>query len=425
MLDFLFFLMYDMFMMKNLIKNIELNYQGNPPNQAGFFYDFFIVTEKINRFTKQLSSLTGGYFPIILQFSHQHEKKSSQLIKMKRSQSTHIKERKMNAMKTVKFTMATGLYTVLIIWLYAQEQSFIVALMALIALTVCLMILNMIVNAIHRSYLFESKKNERAKALEAIRTYEFPVLVKNRVMLDNKLSEEQFEHLARGMKQYFAICAYEIHSGTLKNKKILMPSRIVDELWHEFILSTRDYKKFCDTVFNGTFLHHLPAGTSEIGDESKALKHTYRTAEKIMEYGLNWTIKGVLTLFALDSWLEITNGFIYGPNEMAYLKTEVEMEKKSLDADNYSSGDSGYFNAWLWSSSINDNTSYNEYVSCNIPTTAYSVHSMSYDTGSSTDTDSSSSSHHSCSSHSCSSSSCSSSSCSSSSCSSCSSCGGC
>lgn len=417
--------MYDMFMMKNLIKNIELNSQGNPPIQVGFFYAFFIITEKLDSVTQQVSSLTGGYFPIILKFSHQHEKKSSCLIKMKRSQSTHIKERKMNAMKTVKFTMAAGLYTVLIIWLYAQEQSFIVALMALIALTVTLMMFNMIINALHRSYLFEFKKNERAKALEAIRTYEFPVLVKNRVMSDNTLSEEQFEHLARGMKQYFAICAYEIHSGTLKNKKILMPSRIVDELWHEFILSTRDYKKFCDTVFNGTFLHHLPAGTSDIGDESKALKHTYRTAEKIMEYGLDWTIKGVLTLFALDSWLEITNGFIYGPDEIAHLKTEVALEKKSLDADNYNSGDGGYFNAWLWSSSINDNTSYSEYVSCNIPTATYSSHSTSHDSGSSTDSGSSSHSHHSCSSHSCSSSSCSSSSCSSSSCSSCSSCGGC
>lgn len=412
-----------MCMMKKLIKNIELNSQGNPPSQAGFFYVFFIMVEEKHQLLMALF-FKGGYFPIILEFSHQHEKKDSLLIEVKINQCTHIKERNMNAINIVKGTVATGAYTALIIRLYSEDDSFLVALMTLIALTICLMIVNSIFASLHRSYLFNLKKNERTKALEAIRTYEFPVLVKNKVMIENNLSEEQFEHVAHGMKQYFAICAYEIHSGTLKNKKILMPSKMVDELWHEFILSTRDYKKFCDTVFAGTFLHHLPAGTAEIGDEKKALKHTYRTAEKVMEYGLNWTIMGMITLFAIDAWLKVHNGFIYNSEDMENLKKEVLAEKKTLDSDNYSSGDSSYFNAWLWSSSMNDNTSYGSYVTCNIPTDSYSSHS-SIDSGGNSG-DSSGGSHHSCSSHSCSSSSCSSSSCSSSSCgSSCSSCGGC
>lgn len=31
----------------------------------------------------------------------------------------------------------------------------------------------------------------------------------------------------------------------------------VDDMWHEFILFTKDYAAFCDRYF-GTFLHHLP-----------------------------------------------------------------------------------------------------------------------------------------------------------------------
>ncbi len=37
-----------------------------------------------------------------------------------------------------------------------------------------------------------------------------------------------------------------------------MPSQVVDDAWHEFILSTRIYGDFCRRAF-GYFLHHTPA----------------------------------------------------------------------------------------------------------------------------------------------------------------------
>lgn len=36
-----------------------------------------------------------------------------------------------------------------------------------------------------------------------------------------------------------------------------MPSRLVDDMWHELLLHTRDYAAFCDAAF-GRFLHHEP-----------------------------------------------------------------------------------------------------------------------------------------------------------------------
>lgn len=36
-----------------------------------------------------------------------------------------------------------------------------------------------------------------------------------------------------------------------------MPSILVDDLWHEMLLHTRDYAAFCDAAF-GRFLHHEP-----------------------------------------------------------------------------------------------------------------------------------------------------------------------
>jgi len=39
----------------------------------------------------------------------------------------------------------------------------------------------------------------------------------------------------------------------------LAPSREVDALWHNFILNTRSYHRFCQAVY-GEYLHHVPAG---------------------------------------------------------------------------------------------------------------------------------------------------------------------
>lgn len=39
-----------------------------------------------------------------------------------------------------------------------------------------------------------------------------------------------------------------------------MPSTLADDMWHEFLLHTRDYAAFCDAAF-GQFLHHEPEST--------------------------------------------------------------------------------------------------------------------------------------------------------------------
>lgn len=44
-----------------------------------------------------------------------------------------------------------------------------------------------------------------------------------------------------------------------KSNKILTPSIHVDNAWHEFILHTRSYEKFCQKNF-AKFIHHTPGG---------------------------------------------------------------------------------------------------------------------------------------------------------------------
>ena len=42
-----------------------------------------------------------------------------------------------------------------------------------------------------------------------------------------------------------------------------MPSKAVDEAWHEMILITREYTYFCERAF-GRYLHHNPDSTIDV-----------------------------------------------------------------------------------------------------------------------------------------------------------------
>src|SRR5262245_11697166 len=58
--------------------------------------------------------------------------------------------------------------------------------------------------------------------------------------------------VARALRKFF-LC--HLKSG---RKYVSMPSQVVDDLWHEFILYTRDYQRFCNRAFGG-YMHHTPA----------------------------------------------------------------------------------------------------------------------------------------------------------------------
>jgi hypothetical protein len=56
-----------------------------------------------------------------------------------------------------------------------------------------------------------------------------------------------------------------------------MPSQVADDLWHEFILFTKNYDAFCRQAFGG-FFHHSPAAV--LSPEQKAKQREYQRAYK-------------------------------------------------------------------------------------------------------------------------------------------------
>lgn len=110
-----------------------------------------------------------------------------------------------------------------------------------------------------------------------------------------------------GLRQFFM--AY-LKSG---KKYVSMPSQVVDDLWHEFILHTRDYDQFCKKAF-GSFLHHTPAAVMSDNQKSSAgLRRCWWHAcrEELINPAKPMRLP---LLFALDAKLAIANGFIYAPD---------------------------------------------------------------------------------------------------------------
>ena len=128
-----------------------------------------------------------------------------------------------------------------------------------------------------------------------------------------ELSEAQRQEVFAGLLDYFQLCR------TAGKRMVAMPSQAVDDAWHEFILFTRQYNKFCQGAF-GRFLHHTPAeAMSAPTQASEGIRRAWRLAcarEKIDPQKPDRLPR----LFALDAALLIAGGFIYHLDCMAAQK---------------------------------------------------------------------------------------------------------
>ena len=156
----------------------------------------------------------------------------------------------------------------------------------------------------------QHKKSLIQKRKKAIQSYQFPKAISQKI--SNKyphLDDVQVKMVIRGLKDYF-------HISNIAGKRLVsVPSQVVDDAWHEFILFTREYQRFCDKSL-GRFLHHTPAeamSTPTIGHNG--IKRAWRCACKHEKISLNNPRKLPL-LFGIDKLLNIENGFHYSLNCM-------------------------------------------------------------------------------------------------------------
>lgn len=118
------------------------------------------------------------------------------------------------------------------------------------------------------------------------------------------LDDKQCASVRDGLQQYFRIC--QLAGGRF----VSMPSQVVDDLWHEFILFTRNYERFCGQAF-GRFLHHTPVEAMTTPHQaSDGIRRTWRHACRLEGIAPRQPARLPL-LFALDAQLGIANGFFY------------------------------------------------------------------------------------------------------------------
>ncbi|BBB69720.1 hypothetical protein UNDYM_5467 [Undibacterium sp. YM2] len=164
------------------------------------------------------------------------------------------------------------------------------------------------------SLMFVWIRWRRAAQADYIRTYMFPPGLLERLHKQRPdLNVKDQQLVARALRQFFLVY---LKSGF---KHISMPSQVVDDLWHEFILYTKNYEQFCKKAF-GRYMHHTPAavlGASQRGNEG--LRRTWWFA--CLEENINPRRATRLPLlFALDAKWNIADGFRYAPDCSALRK---------------------------------------------------------------------------------------------------------
>jgi hypothetical protein len=140
---------------------------------------------------------------------------------------------------------------------------------------------------------------------EFIRSYRWPPGLLDKLSRQHPaLQRKESALVSSGLRQFFL--AY-LMGG---RKFVSMPSQVADDLWHEFILYTREYQSFCRQAF-GTFLHHTPAVVlGENRQNNEGLRRVWWQCCKEESIDPRQPTRLPL-LFALDAKLKIPNGFVY------------------------------------------------------------------------------------------------------------------
>lgn len=172
-----------------------------------------------------------------------------------------------------------------------------------------------------------------------IRHYKFPPgLLKKLQATHPQIQAKEFSLVAQALRQFFL--AY-----LLSNKQpVAMPSRIADDLWHEFILYTKQYAEFCRLAF-GEFFHHTPAAAMGAHKETNTgLRRIWWYACKEENIAPRKPLRMPL-LFALDSKLRIARGHYYSLASMALLGKQKDDQSDVEVASTSSSGCGGSSNS--------------------------------------------------------------------------------
>jgi hypothetical protein len=96
---------------------------------------------------------------------------------------------------------------------------------------------------------FEHYHSDQRQYFRRLSQHEAPFL-KEKLLTEKVMTAEQYEENFTEFKKYIGL-------AWLHKKPLAMTSKSIDEVWHQYILFTRDYMRFCND-FYGSYFHHNP-----------------------------------------------------------------------------------------------------------------------------------------------------------------------
>lgn len=115
---------------------------------------------------------------------------------------------------------------------------------------------------------------KKVAPLESVLEYSHPFVVE-RFLKQYPNERERAPEIFRQLLKMLWLMA--THKEEIREGKIISPKKIlvypqmdlIDEMWHAFILFSKDYTGFCETYF-GYYLHHQPTTSVEAEKEKEA-----------------------------------------------------------------------------------------------------------------------------------------------------------
>ena len=115
-----------------------------------------------------------------------------------------------------------------------------------------------------------------------------------------------------------------------------MPSKAVDEAWHEMILMTREYTYFCDRAF-GRYLHHNPDSTLTVSmDEILAETLAIVDAHELP-----------MALFTADEDAGLEDGYVWRPTDLHRMRDTIAHRERDRRAGASAGAGTGFAGGYV------------------------------------------------------------------------------
>ncbi len=117
-------------------------------------------------------------------------------------------------------------------------------------------------------------------AYQHINSINFSLIIE-KLMKSQKWSKDEAQFACNQYKNFlFLLKKYQ------EKKEFLVPTKDIDEVWHNHILDTVNYEKDCKKIF-GRFIHHDPASEND-KEKHTILKQAFKVTQDlyIKEFGV-------------------------------------------------------------------------------------------------------------------------------------------